>query len=99
MISGGTILRWLRNAMNCPKSNRTLAEEVSAVPSAIARISGTLDRLKQEVDSLQDKMDDDSQDPSTSLIGSATRIQTLLDESISQADRRSRSTAASRQLI
>jgi diguanylate cyclase (GGDEF)-like protein len=90
IISGGTILRWLRNSQSRSKPARTLAAELSAIPSALGRISGALDRLQEEVNSLQGEIQDAPEDPATSLIGGATRIQALLDESLTQAHRAGR---------
>lgn len=88
MISGGTILRWMRNSQRQqPKAARTLAEDVGSIPSTLGRITGALERLQQEVNSLQGEILDETEDTTTSLIGGATRIQALLDESLSQAHR------------
>lgn len=87
MISGGTILRWMRNAQKRLHAARELAQDVGKVPSTLARITGALERLQREVKSLQGEVLDEAEDPSTSLIGGATRIQALLDESLSQAHR------------
>ena len=87
MISGGTILRWMRNAQKRLSPTAALAHEVCKVPSTLTRITGALERLQREVKSLQGEVLDEAEDPTTSLIGGATRIQALLDESLSQAHR------------